>query len=69
MAFRTNLILIRVKYNLTQKQMAQSIGMSVAAYQAWEHGRSHPNMTMLKKIIDMYKIYNTYNFLFYEVDL
>jgi DNA-binding XRE family transcriptional regulator len=69
MGFRTNLVKIRMKNKLTQKEMALSIGVRVQAYQAYEHGRSHPNFTVLKKIIDEYKIYNTYNFLFYEVDI
>jgi len=68
MGFRTNLVKIRMKHKLTQKQMAESIGVRLQAYQAWEHGRSHPNFTMLKKVIDHYKIYNTYNFMFYEID-
>jgi DNA-binding XRE family transcriptional regulator len=69
MGFRTNLVKIRIKNKLTQKEMAESIGVRVQAYQAYEHGRAHPNFTVLKKIIDEYKIYNTYNFLFYEVDI
>jgi len=69
MGFRTNLFLLRNKHNLTQKQMAESLGVRVQAYQAWEHGRSHPSFKTLKKMIDIYKIYNTYNFLFYEIDL
>jgi DNA-binding XRE family transcriptional regulator len=69
MGFRTNLVEIRIKHKLTQKEMAESIGVRVQAYQAYEHGRAHPNFKVLKKLIDTYKIYNTYNFLFYEVDL
>ena len=69
MGFKTNLVKVRMKNRLTQKEMALSIGVRVQAYQAYEHGRAHPNFIVLKKIIDEYKIYNTYNFLFYEVDI
>jgi len=66
MGFRTNLVIIRLKYRLTQKQMAESIGVRLQAYQAYEHGRSHPNFKILKKIFDVYKIADIYNFMFSE---
>lgn len=64
MGFRTNLVIIRIKYRLTQKQMAESIGVRVQAYQAYEHGRSHPNFKVLQRIFDIYKITDIYNFMF-----
>lgn len=64
MGFRTNLVIIRIKYRLTQKQMAESIGVRVPAYQAYEHGRSHPNFKILKKIFDVYNITDLYSFMF-----
>ena len=66
MGFKTNLVIIRMKYRLTQKEMAQSIGVRVQAYQAYEHGRAHPNFKILKKIIDVYRIADIYNFMFHE---
>ncbi len=66
MGFRTNLVIIRMKYRLTQKQMAESIGVRIQAYQAYEHGRSHPNFKVLQRIFDIYKITDIYNFMFYE---
>jgi transcriptional regulator with XRE-family HTH domain len=66
MAFRTNLVIIRMKYRLTQKEMAESIGVRIQAYQAYEHGRSHPNFKVLQRIFDVYKITDIYNFMFYE---
>lgn len=66
MGFRTNLVIIRMKYRLTQKQMAESIGVRVQAYQAYEHGRAHPNFKILKKIFDVYNITDLYNFMFFE---
>jgi transcriptional regulator with XRE-family HTH domain len=64
MAFRTNLVIIRMKYRLTQKEMAASIGVRIQAYQAYEHGRSHPNFKVLQRIFDVYKITDIYNFMF-----
>ena len=64
MAFRTNLVIIRMKYRLTQKEMAESIGVRIQAYQAYEHGRSHPNFKVLQRIFDVYKITDIYNFMF-----
>jgi len=66
MGFRTNLVIIRMKYRLTQKEMAESIGVRIQAYQAYEHGRAHPNFKILQKIFDVYKITDIYNFMFYE---
>ena len=66
MGFKTNLVIIRLKYRLTQKQMAESIGVRIQAYQAYEHGRSHPNFKILKKIFDVYNIADVYNFMFHE---
>lgn len=66
MGFRTNLVIIRMKYRLTQKEMAESIGVRIQAYQAYEHGRAHPNFTVLKRIFDVYNITDIYNFMFYE---
>lgn len=66
MAFRTNLVRIRMESVLTQKQMAESIGVRVQAYQAYEHGRSYPSFKVLKRIFDIYNINDVYNFMFYE---
>lgn len=66
MAFRTNLVMIRMERNLTQKQMAESINVRIQAYQAYEHGRSHPNFKVLQRIFDIYNIKDIYNFMFYE---
>lgn len=66
MGFKTNLMIIRIKYRLTQKQMAESIGVRIQAYQSYEHGRAHPNFKILKKIFDVYNIADVYNFMFFE---
>ena len=66
MGFKTNLVIIRMKYRLTQKEMAESIGVRIQAYQAYEHGRSHPNFKVLQRIFDVYNITDIYNFMFYE---
>jgi transcriptional regulator with XRE-family HTH domain len=55
-----------MKYRLTQKEMAESIGVRIQAYQAYEHGRSHPNFKVLQRIFDVYNITDIYNFMFYE---
>ena len=46
--------------------MAESIGVRVQAYQAYEHGRSYPNFKVLQRIFDIYNINDVYNFMFYE---
>lgn len=66
MGFRTNLVRLRMERNLTQKQMAESIGVRVQAYQAYEHGRSYPSFKVLQRIFDIYNINDVYNFMFYE---
>lgn len=66
MAFRTNLVRIRMEKSITQKQMAESIGVRVQAYQAYEHGRSYPSFKVLQRIFDIYNINDVYNFMFYE---
>lgn len=66
MAFRTNLVRLRMERELTQKKMAESIGVRVQAYQAYEHGRSYPSFKVLQRIFDIYQISDVYDFMFYE---
>jgi transcriptional regulator with XRE-family HTH domain len=47
---------LRIKANLTQKQVAEILRLSFSAISSWELGRSIPNPELLPKIA---KLYNT----------
>lgn len=40
---------------LTQKQVAEIIGVKLSTYQAWEQTRSEPNIRNLSKIAKFFK--------------
>lgn len=48
--FCENLKNIRKENNLTQKQVAQSLGVVESCYANWEQGRTEPNIEMLRKL-------------------
>ena len=54
--FKDKLKEVRKSKGLTQDQMAELCGMSIAAYKAYEYGRSEPTMNNLKKIAKMLAI-------------
>ena len=54
----------RVNKNLTQREAAEVMGISVETIKNWEAGRSYPNVIQLKKIEQTYDVsYNDINFL------
>jgi DNA-binding XRE family transcriptional regulator len=61
---RINLIVLRQKNKLTQGAFANTIGIKREAYQAYEEGRCNPPLKVIKKIVDLYNVNDTYKFLF-----
>jgi DNA-binding XRE family transcriptional regulator len=61
---RINLIVLRHKNNLTQQAFAKTLGIKKEAYQAYEEGRCNPPLKVIKKVVDLYKVKDTYKFLF-----
>lgn len=47
---------IRIKNNLTQKEFAKRIGVSLSSLQKYEYGDFKPSIEILKKICDTFKI-------------
>ena len=47
---------IRIKNNLTQKEFAQKIGVSLSSLQKYEYGDYYPNPEIIKKIIDLFDV-------------
>ena len=45
----------RAKYNLTQKQVAESAHIHTQAYQVYEYGRE-PSISVLAKLADAYNV-------------
>ena len=61
---RINLVVLRHKNNLTQSAFANTISINSQAYRAYEEGRCNPPLKIIKKIVDLYDIKDTYKFLF-----
>jgi transcriptional regulator with XRE-family HTH domain len=51
-AFSKNLRKIRREKDLTQKQIAEKIGIAEALYQVYEHGKSSPGLEKLILLAD-----------------
>lgn len=54
--FCTNLKNARKESNLTQKQVAKSLGVVESCYANWEQGRTEPNIEMLRKLGKLFDI-------------
>ena len=48
--FCKNLKSVRLENELTQKQVAQNLGVVESCYANWEQGRTEPNLEMLRKL-------------------
>lgn len=44
----------RMMKGLTQRQVAESIGLDQSSIHRWEHGKTTPNVEAIKKLIDLY---------------
>lgn len=56
MELTSSLKRFRKAFNLTQKQVAESVGMNETAYQRYEQGRREPAFKQLRSIADTYDI-------------
>lgn len=54
--FKENLLLLRTKAKLTQKDLAQKVGVTVNNIGHWEKGRTEPNIETLLKICSIFDI-------------
>lgn len=56
MDFCTRLKQLRLQSHFMQKEIADSIGISVRAFQRYEHGDSQPNIETLIKLADFFQV-------------
>lgn len=54
--FCENLKTVRKDCNLTQKQVAQNLGVVESCYANWEQGRTEPNIEMLRRLCLLFDI-------------
>ncbi len=54
--FCENLKTIRKVKGLSQKQVAQKLGVVESCYANWEQGRTEPSISMLRKICEIFVI-------------
>ena len=54
--FNENLKLAREKRNMTQKEVADQIGVAKSTYSLYESGNREPNVQTIKKIADILRI-------------
>lgn len=54
--FKDNLKLLRKKKELTQKQVAEELGMTQQNYQKWESGKSSPSGETLEKLSEYFGV-------------
>ena len=53
----------RVNANLTQKQVAETLGVAVSTIKNWESGKTFPKQPMIEKLCELYGIpYDYINF-------
>ncbi|MCL2375348.1 MAG: helix-turn-helix domain-containing protein [Firmicutes bacterium] len=56
MEFKTVLKELRTKHNLTQKQLAEKIGVASQSISDWEKGRSEPNLDKIKNLARCFNV-------------
>ena len=54
--FCQNLKETRKLCDLTQRQVAENLGVVESCYANWEQGRTEPNIEMLRKLGEIFKI-------------
>ena len=54
--FCINLKSIRKSCALTQKQVAEKLGVVESCYANWEQGRTEPNIDLLRKLGDIFQV-------------
>ena len=50
----------RREFNLTQKQVAEGIGMAESGYQRYEQGRAMPSVEVIERIADKFHVSTDY---------
>lgn len=55
-AFSERLVQLRKQHHLSQKELAEAIGVVARAYQRYEHGEREPQLSTLIRIADFYRI-------------
>ena len=53
--FCQNLKMLRKDCELTQKQVAEKLGVVESCYANWEQGRTEPNIEMLRKLGEIFQ--------------
>ena len=56
MTFSENLLKLRKQRGLAQTAVAESVGLTVRAYQLYEYGERTPSMEVLIALADLYDI-------------
>ena len=56
MTFSENLLNLRKQRGLAQTAVAESVGLTVSAYQRYEYGERTPSMEVLIALADLYDI-------------
>ncbi|PKE70946.1 XRE family transcriptional regulator [Macrococcoides caseolyticum] len=58
--------MLRAKYDLTQKQAGERVGVSADVWHNWEKGKSFPNIPQLQRIEQEFNV--TYNDIIFLVN-
>ena len=56
MELQESLRRFRKEFNLTQKQVAETVGMNESAYQHYEQGRREPAYRQLRNLADSFNV-------------
>lgn len=54
--FCNNLKSVRKSLELTQKQVSEKLKVVESCYANWEQGRTEPNIDMLRKLSEIFKV-------------
>ncbi len=54
MSFSEHLLKLRTARNLSQKDIAEAVGLAVHTYQRYEYGEREPQLSTLVKLADFY---------------
>lgn len=57
-----NICKLRKMHNLTQQQLSDIIGVSIAAVSKWETGASYPDIALLPKLASIFHVSIDYIF-------
>lgn len=52
----------RINANMTQKEVSEKLGISVATIQNYENGKSFPDIITIRKLENLYKFPSDYIF-------